>query len=30
MQDSAGIRNALGEALGEEYSYSIVKINNDG
>ncbi len=29
MQDSAGIRNALDEALIEDNSYSIVEINND-
>ncbi len=29
MQDSAEIRNALDEALIEDNSYSIVKINND-
>jgi len=28
MQDSAGIRNALGKALIDKNSYSIVEINN--
>ncbi|MCP4991836.1 MAG: hypothetical protein GY928_38985 [Colwellia sp.] len=29
MQDSAGTRTALDEALIEDNSYSIVEINND-
>ncbi|WP_252097729.1 hypothetical protein [Pseudoalteromonas sp. NBT06-2] len=28
MQDSVGIRNALGKALIEEHGYSLFKINN--